>query len=449
MKVSTALGPLLLLASSQVAEAFAPTSSQRINNVKSTRNVRLLATGSQLHMSSPSDDNGGAPIKKKVLTAADVMAKAAGAGDPNNAEDAPELFPPETYDDFQSTLLLLEKRARDGPGSLTTAEVSQFERETDRIVKEMKEFIMDPKGVGQRIRLGYEGARPSTPAPAVAAAVAQSSEVVMDAAVVKGPNYASAAASAAAAKASPTTPPTFIPFDGESDTDEPSDESMGFGLARGTTNTYAIDGMDEMSPLEYQAKLQETISARQAQRREDMLNADLDAIGNRSSSGYLDGLSGGGGAMYKKVDRLTSKEKAFKLSTAIGPLLLASSQVAEAFAPPSAVPLLNNVKSTRCGRLLSAGSQLHMSDNGGPSEEESSEESLGFGLAKGTTNTYIIDGMDEMTPEEYQAKLQETVSARQAKRRAASLNDDERLIGNRASTGYLDGLSGTGGAMYK
>ena len=106
-----------------------------------------------------------------------------------------------------------------------------------------------------------------------------------------------------------------------------------------------------------------------------------------------------------------------KLSIAIGPLLLASSQVAEAFAPPSA-PLLNNVKSTQYGRLFSAGSQLHMSDNGGapsPSEEESSEESLGFGLAKGTTNTYIIDGMDEMTPEEYQAKLQETVSARQVR----------------------------------
>ena len=82
----------------------------------------------------------------------------------------------------------------------------------------------------------------------------------------EGPNYASAAASAAAAKASPTTPPTFIPFDGQSDTDEPSEDSMGFGLARGTTNTYAIDGMDEMSPLEYQAKLQETISARQVRR---------------------------------------------------------------------------------------------------------------------------------------------------------------------------------------
>ncbi len=69
----------------------------------------------------------------------------------------------------------------------------------------------------------------------------------------------------------------------------------GFGLARGTTNTYVIPGMDEMSPEEYRAKLQESISARQAKRREESLKRRGGVIGNMSSSGYLANLSNGGG----------------------------------------------------------------------------------------------------------------------------------------------------------
>ena len=62
----------------------------------------------------------------------------------------------------------------------------------------------------------------------------------------------------------------------------------GYGLAAGTTNTYAIPGMDEMSPQEYRDKLQETVSARQAERRKQAIASGN--IGNRSSTGYLDGL---------------------------------------------------------------------------------------------------------------------------------------------------------------
>jgi hypothetical protein len=49
--------------------------------------------------------------------------------------------------------------------------------------------------------------------------------------------------------------------------------------------------MDEMSAEEYRTKLQETISARQAKRREEAIKSGI--IGNRSSNGYLDTLSGG------------------------------------------------------------------------------------------------------------------------------------------------------------
>ena len=70
------------------------------------------------------------------------------------------------------------------------------------------------------------------------------------------------------------------------------DGSGGFGLARGTKNTYVIPGMDEMSPEEYRQKLQESISARQAKRREEALKSGI--IGNRSSNGYLDTLGSQG-----------------------------------------------------------------------------------------------------------------------------------------------------------
>jgi hypothetical protein len=48
--------------------------------------------------------------------------------------------------------------------------------------------------------------------------------------------------------------------------------------------------------------------------------------------------------------------------------------------------------------------------------------------------------MESMSPEEYRTKLQETISARQAKRREESLKKTGR-IGNASSQGYLDGLS--------
>lgn len=80
----------------------------------------------------------------------------------------------------------------------------------------------------------------------------------------------------------------------------------GYGLATGTTNTYVIPGMDDMTPEEYREQLQQTISARQAERRKQAVH-NSNIIGNRSSSGYLDALSqggdgtnGGGGGMYKK-----------------------------------------------------------------------------------------------------------------------------------------------------
>jgi hypothetical protein len=60
----------------------------------------------------------------------------------------------------------------------------------------------------------------------------------------------------------------------------------------------------------------------------------------------------------------------------------------------------------------------------------------GMGLSKGTANTYMLEGMDEMSPEEYRDKLQASVSARQDARKKSG------AYGNRQSWNYLSSLTG-------
>lgn len=55
-------------------------------------------------------------------------------------EPPPKLFSDELYDDMKQTLLLLERRIADGPGSVSTLELDDLNGRTNRIVKEMREF---------------------------------------------------------------------------------------------------------------------------------------------------------------------------------------------------------------------------------------------------------------------------------------------------------------------
>jgi hypothetical protein len=57
-----------------------------------------------------------------------------------------------------------------------------------------------------------------------------------------------------------------------------------------------------------------------------------------------------------------------------------------------------------------------------------------MGQPRGTVNTYVIPGMDEMTAEEYQQTLQQSIIDRQKRRRASG------VVGNLSSSSYLDGL---------
>lgn len=59
-------------------------------------------------------------------------------------EKPPKLFENDLLDDMQQSLLLLDRRVKEGPGSLTMEEVEEFEAATQRILQEMKEF--NPSG---------------------------------------------------------------------------------------------------------------------------------------------------------------------------------------------------------------------------------------------------------------------------------------------------------------
>jgi hypothetical protein len=60
----------------------------------------------------------------------------------------------------------------------------------------------------------------------------------------------------------------------------------------------------------------------------------------------------------------------------------------------------------------------------------------GMGLSRGTANTYMLEGMDDMSPEEYREKLQQSVIDRQQRRK------DTGEYGNRQSWSYISSLTG-------
>lgn len=104
-------------------------------------------------------------------------------------------------------------------------------------------------------------------------------------------------------------------------------------------------------------------------------------------------------------------------------------------APPAAVPAPAAPKSQP--QVRESEEVIDTSIDEGPAYDGTG----GMGLAKGTANTYIIPGMDEMSPEEYRKALQKSVSDRQTRRRESRSG----VVGNRAALQYLDQL-GYGGA---
>jgi hypothetical protein len=265
------------------------------------------------------------------------------------------------------------------------------------------------------------------------------------------------------------------------------DGTGGMGLAKGTANTYIIPGMDEMSPEEYRAALQKSVSDRQANRHKNGVT------GNRATWDYLQHLSGESGVLKKEVyekkegsalgsNRVTEAKEADRPSGVGSAAPPAAKPIAAA--PPAAPAVAEDalqqmlltlekrvrdgpgsvslseiedlqarssrvmvdMKAEETDRLNGVGSaappptpEVVKMDEEGPEYDGTG----GMGLAKGTANTYIIPGMDEMSPEEYRAALQKSVSDRQANRHKNG------VTGNRATWDYLQYLSGESGVLKK
>ena len=219
-------------------------------------------------------DDSSAPAKTKPTTAADILARARKAAGLPDEEEAPKIFEDELLDDMQQLLLTLEKRVKEGPGSVSLLEIDQMEAMQSKIMVDMREKE------SERLNGVNSAAAPhEVAAPAIASAV----DVT--------PNT----------DAEASAPPTPEVVKSKEIIDTSNDEGPayegygGMGLAKGTANTYIIDGMDAMSPEEYQKALQETISARQRKRI-----SDGKTTGNRATWDYLHQLTGESGVLKKE-----------------------------------------------------------------------------------------------------------------------------------------------------
>mmetsp|Transcript_11360 Transcript_11360/g.32717 ORF Transcript_11360/g.32717 Transcript_11360/m.32717 type:complete len:265 (+) Transcript_11360:127-921(+) len=209
--------------------------------------------------------------KKKPLSPKEILAER-GLPDPDTH---PKIFSDELLDDMKEMLLILETRFQEGPGSIDAADVERFAGMSKNVLTEMKQKEYE------RLEDAKSPAAASPPAASTTATVVDS----------EAPT-AVASTSVDSFEAVPGTD------DPENNEDGPaySPEGGQGSLAKGTTNTYVIPGMDEMSPDEYQKALQQSIIDRQSQRRTS------GRTGNRNTWDYLNSLGGERGYLKEKED---------------------------------------------------------------------------------------------------------------------------------------------------
>lgn len=244
----------------------------------------------------------------------------------------PKLFSDDLLADMQHCLLTLEKRVKEGPGSLTHADIDSFAMASGRVLNDMKAAGM----TDQRMKPGERQARAEAAAAAAAVqaekegkttteieAIAKAALNAAFASMIPPPVGAAAAASdpqidamgriatsptplpppAAKVEATTTVPaPTTLtnpkPYD-DNESEGPAYDGSGFGVAKGTANTYLIDGMDEMTAEEYQEALAQQVIERANKRRYGLGGAH----GNRQTLDYMNSLSGGRDVNHMNVPK--------------------------------------------------------------------------------------------------------------------------------------------------
>jgi len=430
MKISIAATILAL----GVASAFVVDNSCHHSSVK--RRIPGRAPQSfALEMSATPPSPDGKP--KKKLSVAGIMA----GGSKGDEPEYPKLFEDDLLDDMQKCLQQLDRRVKEGPGSLSSEELLEFEAAMDRIVADMDVKLQQGASPRASSSSGATAARSvveSAPAPPAAPAAG---DATLDPSIPLEADLQQDGSSSPSGKVEDNSEEDRPEYDGEG----------GLGLAKGTANTYIIPGMEEMSGEEYRTALQRTVSDRQEERRKSRGGM----VGNRAAHDYLSQIGYGGASNSLAANPETSSDSTASnddssrksYSPFNGPASSSSSPSPSGAArrPISAPidakpdPVINHGSSpgqTSIGEENS-GKFEDVSENDGPAYDGKG----GLGLATGTRNTYIIPGMDEMSGEEYRAALQKTVSDRQEERRQSR----QGVVGNRAAHNYLSDL-GYGGA---
>lgn len=269
------------------------------------RNLGETSPSSSLYMTKKKKSK-----KKKKLTSADIINRArAKVGLPVDEPEEP-LFDDDLLDDMQAVLLNLEKRVKDGPGSLDAEDVTSFESKMERIVKDMKEKLAAGDLRDRKDPTAIPVKATTVPAPSTTSSTPKFK--APEPATIKpthnpAPLYDDTPVPPVPKKKSPSKKPSSVIEDpDQTNAHELVDEFMkkqppkimdisndegpvyegkgGLGIAKGTRSTYVIPGMEEMTPEEYRDALQRSVSERQRRRRE------MGIVGNQASGNYLDNL---------------------------------------------------------------------------------------------------------------------------------------------------------------
>uniref|UniRef100_A0A7S2SDH3 Uncharacterized protein n=1 Tax=Eucampia antarctica TaxID=49252 RepID=A0A7S2SDH3_9STRA len=236
--------------------------------------------------------------EKKKLTSTDIINRARESVGLPVDEPTEPLFADDLLEDMKSILLSLERRVRDGPGSLDVEEVTKFESNMGRIVKDMNEKLgaedVSQKSDSQPLVCAPKFKSPETstlkpthnPAPLYDDLPTSSSSAAEStnkpSPVFEAPDKTET--HELVDKVVKNEPPKREVIDLSTDKKSEYEGGLEGGIAKGTRSTYVIAGMDEMSPEEYRDALQKSVSDRQTRRRE------MGIVGNQASGNYLDNL---------------------------------------------------------------------------------------------------------------------------------------------------------------
>ena len=143
MKFHHTLSHLSLLlgffVSHNVVQAFAPATTITTN----------FKTTSSSSPSSSSSITTSSSTKLNALSAEDILKRARKAAGVEEEPEPEPIFNDGILNDFQESLLLFEKRVKQGPGSLSYSELIQLNGSLNNIIKDMNEYrpVAEPVSV--------------------------------------------------------------------------------------------------------------------------------------------------------------------------------------------------------------------------------------------------------------------------------------------------------------